>query len=118
MIPFNCFRYGIIVCLALLLLSCSNPAEPKSELEIDTAHKNIMLTNNLNERIYYVILEAETATRTDLYFEIEKWPRIEPGTTVVIPYNELTGYDESANEAWITWQTENGSYNENQTLKL
>ena len=86
-------------------------------LSITTKNSTVILSNNSDEVVYFMLLESETAALVDLAPDAE-WPSIEAGTKKSIPYNEITGYTESSDEAFIMWGIGKQSSGNSQTFKL
>lgn len=88
-----------------LFLSCSSSVDSFGDeiLNIDTNNSTVILSNNSHQIVYYVLVESETANLIDLNPNVIEWPSIEAGTKVTIPYEEIMGYEDSSNDAWITW---------------
>ena len=105
---------------SLVIFSCSSAVDTFGDevLSIQTKNSTVVLTNNSDQIVYYVIVESKTATLIDLNPNYLEWPSIEPDSKLTIPYDEIMGYKDSANKAWITWGTgENGTGN-SQTFRL
>ena len=90
---------------SLFCLSCKSSVDSLSDdnLSITTEQTAVILTNNSNQVVHYILLEYEISTWIDLDPNVE-WPTIEANSKVTIPYSEIMGYQESSNEAFIMWR--------------
>ena len=97
----------LIFLFSSLILSCSNSVDSLNTdiLKIETRNSAVLFTNNSDERIHYVLVEAKTAARIYLSPNYAEWPSIEAGSSTRISYEDIMGYEDSSTEAWITWRT-------------
>jgi len=104
---------------ALLLLSCSSGSDALSDdaVRVMTNGSSVTLSNTSSQVIYYVLIEAETATRVDLA-PMSEWPTIEPGANITIPYVDIMGYSESSTEAYFMWRAKKGPSGASMTIEL
>ncbi len=108
-----------LVSASLLFFSCSNTSVDSfsdEKLRILAKKPQITLTNKSEKTIYYVIIESETANLVDLDPDYRKWPSIEAGSELVINYNQIMGYEESSERAWIYWSDD--KYGDSYLMKL
>lgn len=109
----------VTVFVAFVFLSCKSSVDSIGDenLSITTKNSTVILSNNSNQIIHYLLLEAETATLIDLDPNYV-WPSIEADSSVTIPYNEIMGYNESANEVFIIWGLDGSRSEYSLTFKL
>ncbi|MEP1151198.1 MAG: hypothetical protein JXR20_00445 [Balneola sp.] len=89
----------------------------KESFGITTKESSVILTNNSNHVVYYILMEYETSTVVDLNPDAE-WPTIEANSKVSIPYGEIMGHQESSDEAFIMWGIKSGGIENHQKFKL
>ena len=65
----------------------------------------LVLDNSTDGTVYYVALEAETATRADLNPDVTTWEQVPAGETLVLSYETLTGYEPGDDEGVVFWST-------------
>lgn len=112
-----------LVCLTLfasfIFLSCNSSVDSLGDenLSISTKKSAVILTNNSNKVVHYILLEYETSTLVDLDPNAE-WPTIEANSKVSIPYSEIMGYEESSDEAFIMWGLGNRSSSNSKKFEL
>ncbi len=94
--------------LAAFVLAGCSALWPDAGLSIEAAPPILRLTNEAEETIYYVVVEAETATLIDLNPNVEEWPALAAGEQLAIPYEEIMGYDDQAEGAFVFWSTGEG----------
>lgn len=89
---------------SFLFLSCNSSVDSIGDenLSITTKESAVIITNNTDEVVHFILLEYETSTLIDLAPDTE-WPTIEANSKVSIPYSKIMGYQESADEAFIMW---------------
>ncbi|WP_020403786.1 hypothetical protein [Gracilimonas tropica] len=109
----------ISVFASFIFLSCNSSVDSLGDenLSITTKESAVILTNNSDEVIHYILLEYETSTLVDLDPNAE-WPTIEGNSKVSIPYSEIMGYQESSDEAFIMWGIEKRSSGNSLKFKL
>lgn len=106
----------VVAALAALLLGACRLATDAGSvtlaagLSVRAGSGELVLSNRLAEPIHYVAVEAETATRIDLYFDPSKWPAVAPGATTRLPYREVTGYAPGARDAVIYLWSDGGRH--------
>lgn len=107
------------VIASFIFLSCNSSVDSLGDenLSITTKESAVILTNNSDEVIHYILLEYETSTLVDLDPNAE-WPVIEGNSKVSIPYSEIMGYQESSDEAFIMWGIEKRSSGNSLKFKL
>ena len=112
-----------LVCYAVfasfIFLSCNSSVDSLGDenLNITTEKSAVILTNNSDEVVHYILLEYETSTLVDLDPNAE-WPTIEANSKVSIPYSEVMGYQEASEEAFIMWGVGNQSSGNSLKFKL
>jgi len=93
--------------LAFLISGCGSDALSDDAVRVTTNGSSVTLSNTSSQVIYYVLIEAETATRVGLA-PMSEWPTIEPGAGITIPYVDIMGYTESSTEAYFMWRAKKG----------
>ncbi len=110
-----------VLLLIPLLCSCglqaTEPEFSERGFSVDALAGHLWLANTSSAPVHYVALEAETATRVDLYFDPESWPSVGAGEVRKIPYAELMGYGPDARQAVVHWWTQ-GRYGETVVIDL
>jgi hypothetical protein len=95
------------VVLLFLISGCGSDALSDDAVRVTTNGSSVSLSNTSSQVIYYVLIEAETATRVGLA-PVSEWPTIEPGAGITIPYVDIMGYTESSTEAYFMWRAKKG----------
>jgi hypothetical protein len=103
--------------LAFLISGCGSDALSGDAVRVTTSGSSVTLSNTSSQVIYYVLIEAETATRVDLA-PMSEWPTIEPGANITIPYVDIMGYSESSTEAYFMWRAKKGPSGASMTIRL
>lgn len=112
-----------LLCIAVLcsfiFLSCNNSVDSLGDesLSIVTKESAVILTNNSDEVLHYILLEYEMSTVVDLDPNAE-WPAIEANSKISIPYSDIMGYQESSKNAFIMWGIEKRSLGNSLKFKL
>lgn len=109
----------ISVIASFIFLSCNSSVDSLDDenLSITTKESAVILANNSDEIIHYILLEYQTSTLIDLDPNAE-WPTIEGNSKVSIPYSKIMGYQESSAEAFIMWGIEKRSFGNSLKFKL
>lgn len=104
---------------AFLLLSCSGGSDALSDdaVRVMTNGSSVTLSNTSSQLIYYVLMEAETATLVDLA-PMSEWPTIAPRSQITIQYRDIMGYSERATEAYFMWRAKKGPSGSSMTIRL
>lgn len=94
--------------LALLLVGGCGSAKPAESPMGDgftavAQDGRLVLRNGLATPVHYVAIEEETASRTDLHFDPARWPSVDVGSEVRIPYDSVMGYTPGARTAIVHW---------------
>lgn len=109
----------ISVFASFIFLSCNSTVDSLGDENLNIAKKEsaVILTNNSDGVIHYILLEYETSTLVDLDPNAE-WPTIEANSKVSVPYSKIMGYQESAKEAFIMWGIDKRSSGNSLKFKL
>jgi hypothetical protein len=95
------------VFLTFLISGCGSDALSDDAVRVATNGSSVTLSNTSSQVIYYVLIEAETATRVGLA-PMSEWPTIAPRSEITIRYVDIMGYTESSTEAYFMWGAKNG----------
>jgi hypothetical protein len=108
-----------ILCASVLLLSsgCGVDAIGDDAVRVTTSNSGVTILNTTSHVVYYVLIEAETATLVDLA-PVSEWPTIEPGAQITIPYVGIMGYSETSTEAYFMWRIKKGPAGGSMTIEL
>lgn len=96
---------------ALGVAACDSPTRPafsRDGFSVSVEGGELVLRNQSAGVIHFVVLEAETATRTDLEPRTELWAALAVGFQARIPLDELNGYTPAASQARVFWATTSG----------
>ena len=101
------FVVGIAVAVAILFTSCSTFSSSESgEVTGEAEPPVLVLKNETAQTAHYFAIEEGTAARMDLKLsDYRDWPKIGPGQTKEVPYEEIAFYDEGDPSAWVRWET-------------
>jgi hypothetical protein len=103
--------------LAFLISGCGVDAIGDDAVRVTTSNSAVTIINTTSHVVYYVLIEAETATLVDLA-PMSEWPTIEPRSEITIQYVDIMGYSETATEAYFMWRTKKGPSGASMTIRL
>jgi hypothetical protein len=94
--------------LALLTgsLACGNPASvTQDQFTIQATGREVVLSNTAAQPTFYLVVERETASLIDFVACVgqPQCRSVDPGSSVKIPYGEITGYRAGSKEAIVYW---------------
>jgi len=75
----------------------------------------LTLENKTGQTAHYFSIEEGTAARIELNLnDYRDWPKIGPGQTRKVPFDEIAFYDEGDHSVWVRWETGDwgGSFSE------
>ena len=96
--------------VTLAAAGCALPSHPSEAataagFTVAAWDGEITLRNESPSVVHYVLIEEETATRVDLYFDPTQWPSVAPGETVRVAYEDVNGYGPNAERAVVYWHS-------------
>ena len=103
----------LVSLLVLVLGSCKEDKDFPSDLEVSVQETVLTLHNRSNVRVYYMVVESETAAVIDWAPNIGgNTPSIDPQKSIEINVEDIVGYKDGAEQAivyhWIGVE-ENGT---------
>jgi len=98
-------RLPALASLLWLGLACASPTEPHaSGLHAQASDAMVHLQNASAHRLFYFILERESAAASDWAACIEPaCPSLDPGASASLPYTGISGYVPGRREAIVWW---------------
>lgn len=93
--------------VAAVLASCSVLGSSESgEVTGEAEPPVLILKNETSRTAHYFAIEEGTAARMELgNADYRDWPKIGPGQTKEVPFEEIAFYDEGDHSAWVRWET-------------
>lgn len=99
-----------------VLASCSVLDSSESGEVIGESEPPVLiLKNKTGQTAHYFAIEEGTAARMELKLDdYRDWPKIGPGQTKEVPFDEIAFYDEGDHSVWVRWETgdQGGSFSE------
>ncbi len=100
----------LTICWAVIFLSSCSITEiddqASASLTVENRFPVLRLKNNGQASLRYFVIEERSSYLINMVFEPEKLPKLVPRQRVVIPYEEILGYDEEASIIRVFWVTE------------
>lgn len=100
----------LLVLFSLVLAACVTvpavtPLEVDAEFAVAAGGGNVVLANNGEQPVYYVVLEKEFSARARWApcVDASACARVDAGQQVRVPYAQITGYQAGAREALVYW---------------
>jgi hypothetical protein len=87
-------------------LACGDPASiTQDQFTIHATGREVLLNNAAPHPTFYLVVERETAALIDfaLCIDQSQCRSVGPGSTVRVPYREITGYHAGGKEAVVYW---------------
>lgn len=104
------------IAVAAVLASCSVLDSSESGEVIGESEPPVLiLKNNTDQTAHYFAIEEGTAARMELKLDdYRDWPKIDPGQTKEVPFDEIAFYEEGDRSVWVRWKTDDqgGSFSE------
>ncbi len=103
-----------VIGVCLIVIGCDSATSPRFAQDgfiVEAARGQVTLTNQSDADVHFVLVEEETSALVDLYFDPQEWPKVGPGATHRVAYEEILGYSEEATHVRVYWWTR-GEYRE------
>lgn len=88
------------------LLACGDPASvTQDQLTIQATGREVVLSSTAAQPTFYLVVERETAALINFGMCINQpqCQSVAAGSTVRVPYSEITGYHAGSKEAIVYW---------------
>lgn len=100
-------RLSLAIALAFALAACSAARDPTGEapsmdVVVTADHGRVTITNTTDTDIVYAARDARVQFIQPQCWAPDVCPRLAPGATAEIPFDEIVGYDASTTEVIIS----------------
>jgi hypothetical protein len=101
-------RLRLLSPLVLLtgILACGDPAAvTQDQFTIHATGQEVVLTNSAPQPTFYFLVERETAALINFATCVQQpeCPSVAPGSTVRVPYSQITGYRNDRTAVIVYW---------------
>ena len=104
------------IAVAVALASCSVlDSSDAGEVIGESEPPVLILKNKTGQTAHYFAIEEDTAAHITLILDdYREWPKIGPGESKEVPFDEIKFYDEGDRSVYVWWQTgsKGGSFSE------
>lgn len=107
-----------ILNLILILLWSGCNSDLEQTVTATPKPPEIEILNGIDKSVHYFLIETETLSLVFLTDPCKNFqPNLPANSTLILPYEEILGFDEKAKSAWFSW-TDCQGHSNTETIDL